>query len=207
MEKQKTSAKARTKNWTAIIYPESAPDNWRELIDEMHIEWIESPLHDKDLNATGEQKKAHIHVLLMFGGLKSYQQVIDVLKPLNCTIPQICQNVKALVRYFAHLDNPDKVQYSQGDIKGHGGVELADLLKVSSSQRYVLIREIFDYIIKNNITEVEDLLVYSMNEHFDDWFPILCDNSMFVVNSFIKSRRHRQHTPLNICSETGEILD
>ncbi|MDU7039740.1 MAG: Rep family protein, partial [Lactococcus lactis] len=56
----------RTRNWTFFVYPESAPSNWREILDSYHVPWIESPLHDKDVNSDGEIKKAHWHVLLMF---------------------------------------------------------------------------------------------------------------------------------------------
>ena len=77
----------------------------------MHIEWVESPLHDKDLNASGEAKKPHIHILLLFGGVKSYEQVKEITDSLNCPIPQRCHNARALVRYMAHLDNPEKHQY------------------------------------------------------------------------------------------------
>ena len=52
----KKRAGQRTRNWTFIVYPESAAENWRELLDEEHLEWIESPLHDRDVNATGEPK-------------------------------------------------------------------------------------------------------------------------------------------------------
>ena len=34
----------RTRNWNVIVYPESAPENWRQIIDDLHIEWAESPL-------------------------------------------------------------------------------------------------------------------------------------------------------------------
>ena len=121
----------RTRNWTIIIYPESAPSNWRDILDEEHIEWVESPLHNKDVNATGEAKKEHYHVLLMFGGVKSYDQVLEFVKPLNCPIPTRCHNAKALVRYMAHLDNPDKYQYNISDIISHGGVDIAELLRPS----------------------------------------------------------------------------
>ena len=48
---------SRTRNWTVVVYPESAPENWREYMDELQIEWVESPLHEFDTNATGEVKK------------------------------------------------------------------------------------------------------------------------------------------------------
>ncbi|HBM8385896.1 TPA: replication protein, partial [Enterococcus faecium] len=25
----------RTRNWTFVVYPESAPENWREFLDEL----------------------------------------------------------------------------------------------------------------------------------------------------------------------------
>lgn len=192
MAKEKSNGKSsRTRNWTACIYPDSAPSNWRELLDDLHIEWIESPLHEFDCNATGELKKPHWHILLMFGGVKSYEQVCEVLAPLNCPIPERCHNAKALVRYMAHLDNPDKYQYSVADIIAHGGVDLSELLRPSASERYTIIREMCEFIKDNNIVEFQDLMDYAMINHFDDWFPMLCDNSAYVVGQYIKSQRHR----------------
>lgn len=182
----------RTRNWSVVVYPESAPENWREILDDLHIEWVESPLHEFDTNETGEIKKAHWHLLLMFGGLKSYEQVCEVIEPFHCPIPQRCLSAKGAVRYMAHLDNPEKYQYSVSDIKAHGGVDLAELLRPSSSERYTLIREMCEYIRNENITEFQDLMDFAMSEHFDSWFPLLCDNSAYVVGQYIKSQRHRQ---------------
>lgn len=181
----------RTRNWTVVIYPDSAPDNWRDYLDDLHIEWVESPLHEFDSNPTGEIKKAHWHVLIMFAGPKTYEQICDIIKPLNCPIPERCHNAKAMVRYMAHLDNPDKYQYSLSDIIPHGGVDLSELLRPSSSERYSLINDMAEYIASENITEFQDLFDVARHEHFDTWFPLLCDNSAFIINQYIKSQRHR----------------
>ncbi len=181
----------RSRAWTTIVYPESAPANWRDFLDENHLEWVESPLHEFDTNPTGEVKKPHWHILLTFEGKKSYDQIVDILEPLNCACPQRCHNQKSLVRYMAHLDNPDKYQYSVEDIKAHGGLDVADLLKPSSSERYSIIREICTYVGNENIVEFSTLLDYAMEEHFEDWFPLLCDNSAYIVNQYIKSNRER----------------
>lgn len=201
----KKSKETRCKNWTIVIYPESAPSNWRDIINELHIEWIESPLHDKDLNATGEVKKSHWHVLLMFGGVKAYEQVRELTDALNCPSPQKCHNAKAMVRYMAHLDNPDKAQYKIEDIKAHGGVDIAEMLRPSSSERYSLIKEMIDFVKENNIVEFQDLMDYAAERRFDDWFPLLCDNSTIVIANYIKSCRHRQ--PKQIDYGTGEAIE
>ena len=203
-KKSSGNTETRTRNWAIVLYPESAPDNWRNLIDDMHIEWVESPLHDKDINATGEVKKAHWHILLMFGGVKSYEQVKELTDSLNAPIPERCHNAKAMVRYMAHLDNPDKAQYSINDIKSHGGVDLAELLRPSSSERYTIINEMITYVRDNAITEFQDLMDYARMNEFDRWFPLLCDNSAYVVGQYIKSQRHRQ---IKVNPNTGEVIN
>ena len=192
MATEKSRGSDRTRAWAVVVYPDSAPENWQQLIDDQHIEWVESPLHEFDTNPTGEVKKPHYHVLLMFGGVKSYEQVCDFIKPLNCPIPQRCHNAKAAVRYMAHLDNPDKFQYDVGSIKAHGGVDLAELLRPSSSERYTLIDEMAEYVKENHITEFQDLFDYARKEKRDSWFPLLCDNSAYVLGQYIKSQRNRQ---------------
>lgn len=179
----------RTRNWTFIVYPESAPVTWRDILDEEHIPWIESPLHDMDSNATGELKKAHWHVLMLFEGNKSFDQIKTLTERINGTIPQKVSSAKGIIRYMAHLDNPEKHQYSPSLIVPHGGVDVADYLKPTSSSRYLLVREMIDFSRTNHIVEMKDLIEYAMEYRFDDWFPLLCDSSCYVMEVYIKSMR------------------
>ena len=181
----------RIRNWSFIVYPESAPKNWREKLDELHVEWVESPLHDKDLNADGEPKKPHWHVLLMFEGNKSYEQITEITSSLSAPAPQRVHSTKGLVRYMAHLDNPEKVQYDISLIIGHGGADVAQLLKPTTSARYTLIKEMSDHVRDHSLCYFDELLYYAMDKRFDDWFPLLCDNSAFIMSAIIKSNRER----------------
>lgn len=179
----------RTRAWTFLVYPESAPENWRQILDDMHLEWVESPLHEFDTNPTGEVKKAHWHILLTFEGKKSYDQIVEMIAPLNCTIPQKVHNQRSVVRYMAHLDNPDKYQYSINDIVAHGGVDIADLLKPGSSQRYTFLAEMCQFVDENCITEFSQLVSYAIECRSDTWFPLLADNSSYFMGQYIKSAR------------------
>lgn len=215
MDKEKSRVKKeisrgndRTRNWTFVLYEDSAPDNWRDILDEYHIEWVESPWHDKDVNGDGQPKKKHKHIALLFAGVKTFEQVKEITDKVHSPIPQRAHSARALVRYMAHLDNPEKAQYNVSDIIGHGGVDVGELLKASSSERYVVIREMITYIRDNDITEFEDLMCCAMSDHFDDWFPLLCDNSTYVITEFIKSRRNRAMMKRkHIDIETGEIIE
>lgn len=196
------------------MYPPSVEPNtpalWRDILDEEHIQWVESPLHDKDLNADGEPKKSHIHILLLFESVKEYEQVKTITEKVNATVPQKCNGAKGLVRYMAHLDNPEKVQYPVNEIVGHGGVDIDDFFRPSDTERYHLIKEMMDYVVKNNVVEMEDLCLYASSERFDDWFPLLCDSCAYIMGTFVKSRRHRKEITsftFKVDSETGEIKE
>lgn len=229
MADKKSTAKKdeRTRNWIFIVYPTkeqleklgseydgsdgygTLPDNWRDIIDDEHIQWVESPLHDKDKNPNGTTKKPHYHILMLFEGNKSYEQVKEFTDKLNAPIPKKCASAKGTVRYMAHLDHPDKYQYDKGAIIGHGGADVAEYLKPTSSTRYQLIKEMMDFVREHNITEMEDLLVYASAERFEDWFPLLCDNSAYIMGAMIKSRRHRAEPTVKVVKvdENGEIVE
>lgn len=186
-----TKKSTRSRYYTFIAYPESAPKNWRDIIDDNHVSWAVSPLHDKDVNPDGTPKKPHWHVLIAFDSLKSYEQANAIGAGINATIAQIAESPRALVRYFAHMDNPDKAQYDKREIECHGGFDLEDMLKTSNQTKYDVLKEMLSYVVEADVTEYEDLVVYAMHNE-PSWFETLADNCTYMVNAFIKSRRNRR---------------
>lgn len=183
----------RARNWTFIVYPESAPENWVEVLEDLHVQWVESPLHDKDFNGDGSPKKPHKHIGLFFDGKKTYEQVCEVAQAVNGTIPKRTLNARSLVRYFAHLDNPEKAQYSAAEVVAHGGIDLQSILAPSSAERHEIVKAMMTYCEENDITEFSDLCVIAMQEHADDWFPVLVDHNTIVMQTYLTSRRHKLH--------------
>lgn len=182
---------SRARGFAFVLYPESAPANWREYLDQLHIQWVESPLHCFDVDPNGEIKKEHWHIVLCFEGVKTNEQVKKLIEPLNATIPIQLNSVRGMVRYMAHLDNPEKYQYPVDQIIGHGGIDVADLLKISASARYSMIRKMCDFVCEAGITEFADLMDYASDKEYETWFPLLCDNSAYVVKAYINSNRQR----------------
>ena len=60
MAAKNTSGKGRTRNYATVVYPDSAPENWQEILTQHFVPAFISPLHDKDLNPTGETKTIDI---------------------------------------------------------------------------------------------------------------------------------------------------
>lgn len=196
----------RARTWTLIVYPESAPDNWKELLDDLHIEWACSPLHDKDINADGTQKKDHWHIIMCFDGKKSYDQVKEIGDSLNSPIPKRCHSAKGMIRYFTHIDNPEKVQYRRDQIEAHGGIDIDHFFEASEAQEMYYIKEMITWIEENQIHEYADLMLFAMNDRYDTWFRLLTKSCSMVMINYIKSKRNKEQNLSAINPETGEVL-
>lgn len=187
------NANRRARNWCAIVYPESAPEDWKEYLDKQGFMWACSPLHDMDIDDDSEQttKKAHWHIVICFSGNKSYDQMIDMLQYLNCPRPQICRDVRSSVRYFIHKDHPHKYQYSEDDIECYGGFDIGDCFNISKSELRLYRKEMADYIEEHNVIELMDFDSYCRKFKTDTWYRVLSENSTIYFDRLIKSNRHR----------------
>lgn len=190
MSIEKSTNRVRTKdgrvrNFATIVYPESAPVNWQELLAKQFIPAFISPLHDKDINPDGEPKKAHYHVMLMFEGKKSPEQVKDIIALFGGVGCEIVNSLRGYSRYLCHLDNPEKYQYSPEDVRNLCG---ADYIAACSLviDKYKAIREMIEFCKVNNLVCYADLLEYAAAER-TDWFRVLCDNGTVVMKEYLKS--------------------
>lgn len=180
---------SKARNWAFILYEESAPENWRELLAEMHMPALASPLHDRDVDECDNPKKPHRHVILMSDGPITQKRANEIMEPFNGTkSAERVQSLRGYVRYLAHLDDPDKAQYDPGDIEAFGGADLAALLKPNTAGRYEIIGQMIDFCAERSITEFCELLRYARAERPKDWFPVLVD-SAFLMSRYLTSLR------------------
>jgi hypothetical protein len=172
------------RDWTFIVYPESAPISWREILNDTHLRWVESPLHDKDINPDGEIKKAHWHILLTYDGPVNIVAVKKITDKLNAPVPQKISSAKGLVRYMIHLDNPEKFQYSRSDIKGHNGADVASYFELTATNKLMIMKDIVRYIYENEVDNYSDFLMYCI-ENKDDWFDVAINSNTIAINKMI----------------------
>lgn len=188
----------RSRSWAMVVYPESAPKNWREMLDNTRIAWVESPLHDKDVNPDGTIKKPHWHVILMYGGKKSYSQVLEITEMLHVPIPQKIQNIKGAVRYLVHTDNPEKYQYNREDIICHGGADIDQYFEMSSSSRERVLWDIMQFIRNEEITSYSAFIGYCQDTDNREWFSIATRYYTLAIRTLIDSVYQDQKEPKNI---------
>lgn len=177
----------RARVWTFIVYPESAPESWRDVLDGQHVAWVESPLHDKDVNPDGTPKKPHWHIIFFFDNKKNYEQVLKITKNVNATIPQKVPSPKGLVRYLIHLDNPEKYQYRREDIKCHSGADIETYFELSSSSRERVLWDIMQFIRDEEITSYSAFIGYCQDTDNREWFSIATRYYTLAIRTLIDS--------------------
>lgn len=192
MEQGFQSKNIKKRNWAFVLYPESAPADWRDRLQQTGLQCAISPLHDKDINPTGEPKKPHYHIIMIYSGPTAYNVVKRLTDGLNQPIPQALEQVRGYYRYLTHEDNPEKAQYSKADIETLNGFSIADFVELSRSEVIKLKREIQAFIRDNGLTEYSDLMDCLMDagEMMSDHYEIAANNTLFF-DRYLGSRRYK----------------
>lgn len=186
MATEKSSSKGRTRNFATVVYPESAPENWQEILSDEFVPAFVSPLHDKDTNPGGEEKKAHWHVIIMFDSTKTIEQAEEIFSRISGVGCEKINSIRGYARYLCHLDNPEKTQYNQEDVRSMCGADYSATIGLITD-KYKAISEMIDFCMSNNIYSYAILLEYCRTDRFD-WFRVLCDNGTVVIKEYLKSR-------------------
>ena len=186
------SKNVKKRNWAMVLYPESAPGDWRDQLRKTGLQCAVSPLHDKDTNADGEPKKPHYHVILCYSGPTSFSVVERLTKQLGQPIPQPLEQVRGYYRYLTHADNPEKAQYSAAEIETINGFDIRDFVEMTKSEVTRYKRELLAFIRDNDLMEYADLLDVLLDggEATADLFEVASNHTLFLTK-YIASRRYK----------------
>lgn len=200
------STNVKKRNWAFVLYPESAPSDWRERLQLSGLQVAVSPLHDKDVNPTGEPKKSHYHVILVFGSPTTFNNVSSFVTALNQPMPIPLEQVKGYYRYFTHKDNPEKYQYSESDIVTYNGFNIFDYCEITKSEVLTIKDELTSLIRDHHFIEYAVFCMY-VQDNFDKVYFDIATSHTIYFNTFIKSLRHSKHFSRPVIDEsTGEVL-
>lgn len=179
------------RNWAFVVYPESLPENWEEIIIDTGLPMAFSPLHDKDINPTGESKKPHYHVICYYENATTAKAVKEnVTNKLNGTIPIKLESMVGMYRYHLHLDNPEKYQYDDRYRQFFNGFDVNKVDSLTYTEISKLLKEIQSIVRDNTILEYADLLDLLLdNELYSLWD--VARNHTLLLNTYISSRRYK----------------
>ncbi len=179
----------KTRAWSFILYPESAPDNWLDILDSFHCAFCISPLHDKDIKKDGTPKKAHYHVIYISDGPCYFKSALTFMNLVKGVMLEPVHHLRGSVRYHIHIDNPEKAQYSQDDIKCLAGFDYEDFFEVSENQFESACKSMLEYITSHGISEFADFAVVC-DSYSPVWSNILRNRNTIYFDKVLRSVRH-----------------
>lgn len=201
MTSKKSNVKKR--NWAFVLYPESAPDNWIEILQQTGLQCVISPLHDKDIDPTGEPKKAHYHIILCYSGPTSFNVVKTICDSLNQPIPQALEQVRGYYRYLTHKDNPEKYQYADEEIRTINGFNISDFIELSKSEVLEIKKKLQELIRTECIIEYSDFMDYLLDNGMSLEYEVGSNNTYFF-EKYIASKRNKFKS-MRVNENTGEL--
>lgn len=142
----------------------------------------------------GQHKKAHVHVMVCADGPQQpvWFQKEFAKRGINVTYFEKVNSIGSMMRYFAHLDNPEKARYSAFDIHGFGGIDLSPLSKVTKVSNTITLLEVMDYAEQNSITSYSKLVRWARDTGDIDIFNCVTGRHGVFVALFQSEREDKK---------------
>lgn len=188
------SSVSKSRYWAGEIYAEHMNDEIINKITNTHLKVFLSPLHDRDVNPDGDQKKPHYHLLIQFDGPTTFNNVQNIFNNIVANgYVQAVASARGYFRYLCHLDNPEKAQYNPDEIRRFNGADPTELM--SETDKIFIKFEINKVINEKNIIEYSDLCTFCMQEGYLDWYAIVVSSTMHF-KALCDSKRYKEEKAL-----------
>lgn len=198
----------KCKYFCAVLYPDSTTydvDKVIKALAQEHLTFAVSPIHDRDVEDDGSLKKGHYHLLLAYSSATTLNNIRGWFKV--CGLPEsdlhsvrVCASGVGYYRYLTHKDNPEKVQYSDKDIRVFN--DLDDLFKKFSktaSEKIDDLVRIFQIVDELNTISFHSLIQYLMYNDRDLFKLITSSSALAIcVKEYQRSLEYDKRKGLNL---------
>ncbi len=198
----------RSRLFAFLIYPDSdnTPEDWKEILKNQHVPCFISPLHIDGYDPEGLGNKPHYHIMVIFEGNKSVEQVKEIRDPLGGVGLEVIKSKISYARYLCHLDEDDKIHYDPNDVIQFGGTDYLSLI-MSDNDLDATFCEIEEFIEKFNVMSFYCLTRYC-SKYRKDWAKVLRHSGAVYFREVLKSRDwsiQKGYTHI-IDPDTGELI-
>lgn len=138
----------------------------------------------------GQHKNKHVHFMLCANGPMTPSWFLDKIAPIkeHCSTYFIAINsVPATMRYYAHMDSPEKHQYSPLDIHSFGGLDMSPLMRTSKVSNLSTLVKVMDYIMENGVSHYHTLVHWALNSGDVDLLSCVSGRASFFA-AYFKSK-------------------
>lgn len=180
------SKDGRYRNWTFIVYPDSAPEGWKNYLRTSGVPGYISPCHDADHNPDGTAKKPHWHVVLAYRSLHPEKDAQEISDAISGVRVQHVKDLRSMTRYLCHLDNPEKAPYSPSDVISFGGADYLTAV-ASAADTDAVLGEIIQWVEQTDCVSFRQLAMYA-SAHKPAWFRVISSSRTLFISKYLQSK-------------------
>lgn len=179
--------------WSTIVYPDSAPEDFVDIIASWLMPCALSPCHCADKETDFDyQSKPHYHLIMYYEGPVPEYQAQELSDQLSGCKVKAVKSFRAYTRYLIHLDHPEKEQFPHSMPLIFGGYDLSPITQdLSDDIEYNEVFSLISFIEENKITEPAELIhfCYVDKQFSDKYFRYILNRSHFI-KMYLDSKRH-----------------
>ena len=171
--------------YATILYEESAAEGWLDILEDLHIRIMVSPLHDRDVDKDGVLKKPHWHIMFLFASVKSRSQVKEITDALHSVGIERVLDPVSYAAYLIHLNSPEKAQYTAEEVICFN-IDYPTFIAKGLDNNSV-VSDIIDFIEQENLRSFASLIQHC-RVHQEDWLRCVYGKPYFF-SLYLKSRK------------------
>lgn len=217
----------KARYWIGVLYPENMIDNWEQEIGDIVQVPYAYCVHDADLTGKEEERKIHVHLILVFSNTTTYSHALNVFKLLSKSgynAINTCQAVVSIRGSYDYLIHntetaikQNKKQYDPTLRITGNNFDIGAYEQLGIAERNDLCNELCNIIISEKFTNFTDFYEYCMINLFSEnsnYFEIIKSysglferltkgNFQKYGNYFVEQTHETHIVNENICPNCG----
>jgi len=168
----------KARYWVGVLYPENMLPNWQEEIDDILQLPFAYCIHDKDTDSVAEDRKVHLHLIVVFPNTTTYNHALSVFDLLSAegkkavnTVESII-NIRSKYEYLIHnterAKKSGKYLYSPEERILGNNFDIGSYEQLSKKESNDIMSMIERIIVENGFSNFFDLTVFMMDNFSDD---------------------------------------
>lgn len=175
--------KTKGRLWGCIVYPESAPEDWIQMIKDTHVPCYISPLHT--------ETKHHHHCMFVFSGAITRKNFLEITKEFNGVGSEKILSKKSYAEYLIHKNEVDKkILYPKEEVLSLNGIKpYIEFIEEDSESKSEIVSEMIQYISDNHIYSFAALVDFA-RKNKPSWFRVLVNWNSSLLFNYLKSKAY-----------------
>ena len=169
---------SKARYWSGVLYPENMIDNWEtEIGDIVQVPYAYC-IHDADKTGKEEERKPHVHLILVFPNTTTYNhamKVFDLLSKEGCKAINKCEavvSIRGAYDYLIHdtdaAKKAKKKLYDPSCRKTGNNFDIGSYEQLGVAEKNEMCQTLCDIIIVEEFTNFTDFYTYCMANIFPE---------------------------------------